>query len=174
MRNPQPGDGQERTAEALEQAAILTLRHLVDRGGLTATAYQALSRLHREGPVRLTVLAAAEGISQPSTTQLIQRLERNGLATRINDPEDGRVALVDITESGREFLARDVRGRRARLAELLATLPPEDETTLRLAMHVALPILQQLVRTAAEPNPAVQQDLQRHLDRAIEPAGGVR
>ena len=125
------------------------VRHIADRAGLTATAHQTLGRLDREGSARLTALAAAESLSQPAMTQLIQRLERQGLVSRVNDPEDGRVALVFVTDAGRALLGRQERDRRQRVAQLLATLSPEDEASLSLATHVALPIIARLIRTAA-------------------------
>jgi DNA-binding MarR family transcriptional regulator len=135
-------------ADALEQAAILTSRHIADRAKLSLTASMALDTLSREGPLRLTALAAAAGISQPSMTELIQRLERQGLATRISDPEDGRAALVTITNAGRALLDDQRRDRRDRLAELLSALPPHDEATLTLAMRVAVPIIRRLIHDA--------------------------
>ena len=134
----------------LEQASILTTRHITNQE-LSLTSALALSRLNREGPIRLTTLAAAEGIAQPSMTQLIQRLERQGLATRINDPEDGRVALVNITNAGRALMDDRRRDRRDRLAELLKALSPEDEAALILAANVALPIIRRLVHNATNP-----------------------
>ena len=135
----------------LEQASILTTRHISDQAALSLTAALALGRLNEEGPIRLTTLAAAEGIAQPSMTQLIQRLERQGLATRINDPEDGRVALVNITNAGRAVMDDRRRDRRDRLAELLKGVSPEDEAALILAAHVALPIIRRLVHNATNP-----------------------
>jgi hypothetical protein len=38
--------------------------------------------------------------------------------------------------------------RRDRLAELLTALPPEEEATLTLAVHVALPIIPRLIHNA--------------------------
>jgi DNA-binding MarR family transcriptional regulator len=62
----------------------------------------ALNTLHRDGPARvITTLAAAAGIGQPSMTELVQRLERQALVTRINDPQDGRAALVTIINAAR-------------------------------------------------------------------------
>ena len=151
MERSHPGKSREDIAEALEQASILTTRHISDQAALSLTAALALGRLNEEGPIRLTTLAAAEGIAQPSMTQLIQRLERQGLATRINDPEDGRAALVNITDTGRALLDDRRRDRRDRLAELLMALSPEDEATLTLAMHVALPIIHRLIHNATNP-----------------------
>jgi len=135
----------------LEQASILTTRHITDQAPLSVTAALTLSRLNKEGPIRLTTLAAAEGISQPSMTQLIQRLERQGLATRINDPEDGRVALVSITNAGRALMDDRRRDRRDRLTDLLQAVSPEDKAALTLAAYVALPIIRRLVHNATNP-----------------------
>lgn len=127
---------------------MLTTRHVSHLTPVTLTAALALTRLNREGPLRLTALAAAEGVSQPSMTQLIQRLEKQGFTTRINDPGDGRAALVGVTDTGRKLLDDWWSDRRDRLAELLASLSREDETALTLAMHVALPIIRKLIDNA--------------------------
>src|SRR6476469_7745574 len=126
MKRSHPGKSPEDIAEMLEQASVLTTRHITDQAPLSLTAALTLSRLNKEGPIRLTTLAAAEGIAQPSMTQLIQRLERQGLATRSNDPKDGRAALVNITNAGRALLDARRRARPDRLAELLMAVSPED------------------------------------------------
>ena len=87
-------------------------------------------------------------------TELVHRLERQGLAVRVDDPEDGRAALVDITDAGRALLDDRRRDRRERLAELLTALSPEEEATLTLAMHVALPIIRRLIDNATNPGTA--------------------
>lgn len=135
-------------AEGLEQAAILIVRHLSDRAGLNMTALMTLSTLDQEGPVRVTTLAESAGIGQPSMTQMIQRLERQGLVTRVEDPEDGRAALVSLSDAGRALRADHRRERRERLAMLLTALPAEDEAALNLAMQVALPIIRRLIDQA--------------------------
>jgi DNA-binding MarR family transcriptional regulator len=139
------GGSREIAVEGLEQAAILMVRHLAVRTGLGLTANLTLSTLNREGPARVTVLAAAASIGQPAMTELVQRLERQRLVTRVEDPGDGRVALVTVTDAGRALLDDQQRDRRERMAELLTSLPAEDEVTLTLAMHVALPIIRRLI-----------------------------
>ena len=138
--------------QALEQAAILMTRQLTSRGALSLTAATTLSALS-EGSVRLTALAAAAGISQPSMTELVHRLQRQGLVTRINDPEDGRAALVGITAAGRALMRDRRLDRRDRLDDLLTALSTQDEVTLTLAAHVSLPIIRQLVDNATNSAP---------------------
>jgi DNA-binding MarR family transcriptional regulator len=154
--------------ETFDQAADLTMRYLTDRAGLSASAGSLLNRVNRGGPDRLTALAAKEGVSQPSMTQLIQRLERQGLVTRLGDPDDGRVALVGITEAGQALLDERTRCRRERLTALLTTLSSEDALALWLCAQVALPILHRLVKnadsTAAESRAATE---------PVHAAGGI-
>ncbi|MEV7852662.1 MarR family winged helix-turn-helix transcriptional regulator [Streptomyces sp. NPDC088183] len=118
--------------------------------GMSLTTAATLSRLEREGPIRLTVLAAAEGLAQPSMTVLVQRLEAQGLASRVADPQDGRVRLVGITEAGRELLAERRRAGDARVAGLLAALPEQDVRALSEAMHTALPVVRRALREAPQ------------------------
>jgi DNA-binding MarR family transcriptional regulator len=70
------------------------------------------------------------------------------------DPEDGRAALVDVSDAGRALLTRQARVRRDRLAQLLEALSQEDEAALTLAKHVALPIVRRLIHNAANPIPS--------------------
>jgi DNA-binding MarR family transcriptional regulator len=146
-------------AEGLEHVTGLVIRHLADRDGPGFTAASVLARLDGRAPVRLTALAAAEGVSQPSMTQLVQRLERQGLVARIADAEDRRASLVAITDAGSELFAERRQARRDQLATLLATLPPEDEATLALAMRVAVPIVRRLLDSAARQRPAAAPDV---------------
>ena len=131
--------------EALSQATLLVSRHLFDRADLSPTASEVLYRLHVEGPVRLTALASSTAISQPSMTQLIQRLERRGLVARSADPADRRAALVEISDGGRSLVLEHQDAVRARLRELLTMLPDGQADALSLAARVALPIIDKLI-----------------------------
>ncbi|MEU5578848.1 MarR family transcriptional regulator [Streptomyces huasconensis] len=93
-------------------------------------------------PKRLTELIASEQLSQPGLTQLVKRLERDGLVERGRDPRDGRAVLVHITQKGRN-LGESCRGERAeQLTPLIALLTPEE----RRALAGALPALRRLTR----------------------------
>jgi DNA-binding MarR family transcriptional regulator len=125
----------EDIAEGLGQAAILVVRHMSDRAALNLTASMVLDTLNREGTGPGNDAGRGGG-------------HRPAVVTRVDDPEDGRAALVTITDDGRAPLDEQRRGRRDQLAELLTALPAEDEATLTLAMHVALPIIRRLIHNA--------------------------
>ncbi|GAA4252351.1 MarR family transcriptional regulator [Dactylosporangium darangshiense] len=109
---------------------------------ISLTAASTLRRLEREGPRRLTELATAEGVTQPAMTQLVQRLEREGLASRAADPADGRVVLVQVTPAGIVLLERRRAVRAEHLAVLLADLSDEDQALIA----AALPALERLAK----------------------------
>jgi DNA-binding MarR family transcriptional regulator len=144
-----PEEGPPQVAAALDELATGMIRHLMsDRQGLSLTIAAALIRLERDGPIRLTTLATAVGLAQPSTTVLVQRLEAQGLASRVGDPGDGRVRLIAITDAGRELLAGRRRARDARVAEMLTALPEQDVQALGEAMRTALPIVRRMLLAA--------------------------
>jgi DNA-binding MarR family transcriptional regulator len=140
--------GAEQIAAVLQAAAVLLVRHL--SYGQSLTSSFVLAQVHDDGPVRISALAAESGVSQPSMTELVGRLEREGLVTRLSDPQDGRATLVGITASGRTLRSQLRRTILDRLVELLEILPAEDQATLNLAMRVASPFIQQLTQFATQ------------------------
>ncbi|MBO0851067.1 MAG: MarR family transcriptional regulator, partial [Pseudonocardia sp.] len=83
---------------------------------MSLTTASTLARLDLTGPSRLSDLAAREGVTQPAMTQLVSRLERQGLAERRGHPDDRRVVMVHLTASGRSTLAQRRSHRADRLA----------------------------------------------------------
>ena len=120
-------------AAGLERVVSL-LRALSQPSGLSMTAVATLATLEREGAQRLTGLAALAGVTQPAMTQLISRLEDDGLVRREADRADGRVVQVRITDAGRATLARRRAGRAAKLAVILTQLSPEHQAALATAV----------------------------------------
>jgi len=153
MEHERGSETREDIAEGLSRAAYLVVRHLAR--GTNVTHRAALAALAEDGPTRLTVLAAATGVTQPAMTQSVGRMEREGLVVRLIDPEDARATLVAITDAGRALRAELHQSAHERMAELLDRLSADDQATLALAMRVAMPLLEQLTRDVAE-NPQSQ------------------
>ena len=117
----------------------------VHHGGLTASQNSALHAIEALGPVRLGDLAAAEGISGPTLTKIVDHLEAAGFVGRTVDPHDRRVVRVALTVEGHEKVKVLREDRTAYLRQRLADLPPADRATLR----AALPLLSGLADEAA-------------------------
>ena len=117
----------------------------VDRHDLSRTAASVLASLRDNGAMRITALAAAETVAQPSMTTLVARLERAGLADRAPDPTDARAVLVRITDEGLQRLARIRAARAAAVEARLSRLDPEE----RAVLEAALPVLDKLITEGA-------------------------
>lgn len=140
--------GVEVIAKMVELGADTMWRYLADREELSASATLVLNRLYREGPMRLTALAEAEGASQSGMTQLVQRMERQGLLERWSDPDDGRASLVMVGEAGRRMWDGREALRHERIAEMLGAVSPDDQVALWLAAQVVVRVLGQMRDTA--------------------------
>ena len=141
-----PTEEQLALGHAFEQV-VAWLRRTRSTTDISATALSLLDRLDLAGAQRITDLAAAEGVTQPAMTSLVNRLEGRGWARRDADPADGRAILVHLTEPGRERLRRHREDRSRRLADRLALLDEADQR----ALLAALPAL---TRLAAVPDPS--------------------
>lgn len=138
-----------RTAAA---ALLRTMASLVRAGSreIGVTASLTLITLDTFGPRRVTELAAAEGVSQPSMSGIVNGLERAGLVERRRDRRDRRVVLVALAPEGRRYVTQRRDAAVARLAELLEGLAEEEIAAFR----ALAPALERLSVEAAR----------RHLD----------
>ncbi|QZD90005.1 MarR family transcriptional regulator [Qipengyuania aurantiaca] len=108
------------------------LSERIDRDA--AKAYQALgirfeqrwfgliNQLRLNGPMTVTDIAQAIGISHASVSQARQSLERSGYVTGYADEADGRRRLIALTNQGEKLVARlaDVWAADARATRKLA------------------------------------------------------
>lgn len=138
-----------RPASDLLDLVALVVRGVSGHRDLSLTAVATLSSLDRQGPQRITTLAVAQGVSQPSMTQLIQRLEQRGLVARGADPADGRAALVKLTDQGRAAMVTRRQRNAERIAGLLADLPEPAVLALADALEAVLPAMR--TRLGTEP-----------------------
>ena len=118
-------DHGDETAARRHSAAVRLLRMVrrEDReAGISGPRLSALSVLVFAGPQSLGALAAAEQVSAPTMSRIVDALARAGLVTRKSDPDNRRRVVVAATETGRALLEagreRRVRALEARLARL--------------------------------------------------------
>jgi DNA-binding MarR family transcriptional regulator len=108
--------------------------------GLTPSQLSALAVIEQTGPVRVTEVAAKEGVAPPSMTRIIGSLDSLGLLDRSADPADGRASLLVPSEAGVQLMQRVRGGRTAYLARRLATL----DADALAALTAAVPVLEAL------------------------------
>ena len=108
--------------------------------GLTLTQVAALSTVDRSGPLRLSELAAVEGVAPSTLTRLVAALEDRGYVERGTVASDARASELAITARGRDVLERIRQDSTTVLASSLASLQPGQLA----ALAAALPAIEQL------------------------------
>jgi DNA-binding MarR family transcriptional regulator len=133
-RRTSPAREVEAVAERLHSAALHLLRRLRtedESHGVSPPRLSALSVVVAIGPIGIGALAAAEGVSAPTMSRLVDGLQRDGLVARAPDPEDARGVLVRPTAKGRRALGEG-RARRIRtLSAGLQQLSADDLAAVR-------------------------------------------
>jgi DNA-binding MarR family transcriptional regulator len=99
--------------------------------GLSGAKYLALEHLVRERePVALGDLAGRLNCVRSNITQLVDRLETDGLVERVSDPVDRRAVRARVTSLGAERYAAGADAIRGVQAELADRVAPEDRAVL--------------------------------------------
>jgi DNA-binding MarR family transcriptional regulator len=90
--------------------------------------------LFEEDGLRMGDLAERSRLSKQAMTEMVRRLERDGLVERHPDPDDGRASLIYLTQRSRSFepVAEQILGELDRLARL--QLPDDRIEELRAAL----------------------------------------
>lgn len=109
--------------DALDDLAIelvgLTALALAQGGqvrDLTFAQWRALALIATGHEVRASDIAQRLGMSRPSVSRMIARLERKGLVVATTDPRDGRALILTSTPTGRHALY----GTRTRRRQMVA------------------------------------------------------
>lgn len=97
--------------------------------GITLVQFHALLAI-KEKPLTMGELCEALGVASSTATELVDRMEQNGLVERLRDQEDRRVVRIKLLEHGKEVFEKVARRREAFLAEALDKLPHENAAML--------------------------------------------
>jgi DNA-binding MarR family transcriptional regulator len=114
--------------------------------GLTPTRVSVLLHVERAGPVRLSELAASEGINPTMLSRVIAHLVDAGLIERTSDEDDRRSAWATATDAGGRLAAQIRRERTDAVNAALDGLPGDE----RRRIEQALPALEALAEELAE------------------------
>lgn len=124
------------------QATLFALLHAADSAharvesklatvGLSLPKLAALQRLVEAGDsLPLGQLAERLSCVKSNVTQLIDRLEADGLVSRADDPNDRRSRLAVITAAGRKAHERGIRIQEQAELEIFAALTAEETRQL--------------------------------------------
>lgn len=109
-----------------------------ETAGITSAQLALLEWLIAQPGSKLQEIAEGLGLTPPTVSVGVRRLEEAGLLERHPDPTDGRAWQFDLTETGTALCERVRRYRQEKTQRLLAGLTPEEQTTLLLLLERAL------------------------------------
>ncbi len=136
------GTTEQATDETTEVAARLRLsatrlaRRLRQEtaSGRTPSQLSALASIEQHGPLTLGALAEHERVAPPTITNIVAKLEADGLVSRHVDQADRRFARVTVTEAGAALMAEIRRRKTTWLAGRISELDSEHQAALAAAL----------------------------------------
>ena len=116
-----------------------------DRFSLSRGEVGALSALRIAGaPYRLSPTRLAKGLmlSSAGITSRIDRLERRGLVRRLDDPDDRRGLIIELTDEGSKVVDEAVAALAISDRQLLERLDPQEVDQLEGLLRKVLALLE--------------------------------
>lgn len=110
------------TARAIEQTPEAT--------DLTLLQWRVLVVAAEPSGIRIGELAAHLGVSVPSASRLVRRVEARELVSATRDDDDRRVTTVAVTPRGRRLVDAVVGARRELIRHALAEIPVRQDAPL--------------------------------------------
>jgi DNA-binding MarR family transcriptional regulator len=120
------------TAQAIEERLEAALVEV----DLSVAKYSALKQLAAaDEPLSLSDMAARLVCVRSNVSQLVDRLEADGLVRRVEDPRDRRCVRAALTDLGRERQAAGERRLDSVRGEIAAVLSEVDRGALERALE---------------------------------------
>lgn len=92
-------------------------------GDITPSLVQCLQYIYLHGPSPIHRIATGMSMTLPGASQLVERLVQKRLVSRVHNPEDRRLARVELTDEGKAVVIEARSARSARLREVLDKMP---------------------------------------------------
>ena len=135
--------------EVRRGVTALAARARAERPGtISLTHIAVLAQLSRRGAMTAGEVASRLRSAPQSLTRVFAALQEQGFLERTPDPDDGRQALLAVTDAGRRALADDMRPRDEWLAQVIAAELTEAERDL---LVIASRIMLRLADVDASP-----------------------
>lgn len=138
-QGPQPGDGVDRSVEAVldrlqgvgRLLALVRERHRrTPSEGPTRLQRFVLLSLQEGGPISVSDLVARLDVGAATASQLVRAMEKHGWIGRTLDPADKRRHVLSLTAEGERLVVQVRARRRERLGRVLEQLSPEEREHL--------------------------------------------
>jgi len=110
----------------------------VRESGLSVSQFAVLFYLSRKQSSDVTSLGEYLGVSSAAVSQLLERLVKQGLILRSEDPNDRRVKQIVLTDRGNQILDEGIHARQDWLADLADTLSPVEKEQISESLKLMI------------------------------------
>lgn len=113
-------------------------REILADFGITPPQFSALLTLIQNGDMTIGELGEEMYLACSTATDLVDRMERNGLVARERDTNDRRVVRLRVLERGHQMLEEVMQARRRYLSGVLERVSSEETASMVVALdHLA-------------------------------------
>jgi MarR family transcriptional regulator, organic hydroperoxide resistance regulator len=102
---------------------------------ITPPQFEALLLLQEFGDLTIGELSQKMYLAYSTTTDLVDRMERNGLVERVRDQNDRRVVRLHMCEKGKELIDKVLFTRRNYIMKALSSVDTETLTSLKVSLQ---------------------------------------
>jgi MarR family transcriptional regulator, organic hydroperoxide resistance regulator len=94
-------------------------REMLSQYKITPPQFVALQWLFEDGDMTIGELSNKMFLACSTTTDLVDRMEKNLLVERVKDPSDRRVVRIHLLEEGKRIIDEVIKKRQVYLEEIL-------------------------------------------------------
>jgi DNA-binding MarR family transcriptional regulator len=131
-----------RLGEATRRSTGVQPHRALDRA-----AYVILRRLEQDGPLNVSILAAALNLDGSTVTRQVTALEKDRLVERGPDPKDGRGTVIAATPLGLTAVEQVRQARKNLYGKMLASYSDQEKQDLAATLEKFTDALAEHMRT---------------------------
>ena len=110
--------------------------HYARETGLSMSQFGVLFHLSRMRSCGVTDLGDHLGVTSAAVSQMLERLVKQGLILRSEDPHDRRVKQIVLTDKGRQILEAGTAARQDWLVDLADSLSANEKDQIAAALNL--------------------------------------
>jgi DNA-binding MarR family transcriptional regulator len=121
-------------AEVFMRQSFTNFKRYMDEWDLSPSQISALFMLHHCTKCGISDIGEHLGVTNAAASQMVERLVKQGLITRMEDPGDRRFKLIQLTQQGQSAIEEGIRARLEWLEQMTTAFTPEQQESIAAAM----------------------------------------